>query len=33
MIAERHHGRIELASVAGKGTTFRVLIPRLIDYA
>lgn len=28
MIVERHHGRVELTSATGKGTTFRMLFPR-----
>jgi two-component system, NtrC family, sensor kinase len=27
MIVERHHGRIELTSSSGKGTTFRIRLP------
>jgi signal transduction histidine kinase len=27
MIVERHQGRIELTSAAGRGTTFRIVLP------
>jgi signal transduction histidine kinase len=27
MVVERHKGRIEVTSAAGKGTSFRILLP------